>query len=212
MTVIFQKISKTYTLKLVHFPEDEQDIFKLIKTYLSNEEINHYKKIKNPKRKKEWCGTRFLLKKILGNYQEITYSPSGKPDIKGNFFISITHTGNYIGIIVSKKRQIGIDAEIISERILKTAHKFIPENELSILKEKNDIKTIYFHWCAKETLFKIKGDGGYDFLKDFVLFPKNLKEKGKIKAMISKSKIKGYTLNYHFINHNDNNIILVWSS
>ncbi len=210
MTVIFQKTSKNFSLKAAFFPEDSEILFSKIKTFLNEKELTYYFSIKNKKRKKEWCGTRILLKDIAGEYLPVNYDKKGKPDIKQNAYISITHSGDYIAVIISKTKETGIDIEIINDRIIKTVHKFIPEEELNILKKNNDIDKMYLHWCAKETLFKIKGGGGYDFINDFKIETVEIKKKGKIKSAILKPEYQPYILDYHIINHNNNKVILIW--
>lgn len=212
MTVIFQKTNKDYSLKASFFPEDSQTLFLQIKSFLNEKELTYFRSLKNEKRKKEWCGTRILLKEIYGEYLSVNYDKNGKPNIKKKSFVSITHSGDYIAVIISNKEETGIDIEIINERIIRTAHKFIPAKESDILKKNNDIDKIYLHWCAKETLFKIKGGGGYDFIKDFNVEVKEIKNKGNIKSSISKFPYQTFILQYHIINHNNNKIILVWHS
>ncbi|NPA68743.1 MAG: 4'-phosphopantetheinyl transferase superfamily protein [Chlorobi bacterium] len=213
MTVIFEKTNAHCTLKLAEFEEEADILREKIKNDLQPEELKYYENIKNKKRKKEWLGTRILLKEILGYYEPVKYDSSGNPFLDGNMQISITHSGNLVGITINKKNEeTGIDTEIISDRILRTSHKFISEKELAELNsDKNKLEKIYLHWCGKEVLFKIKGDGGYDFKKDFfVIIPKIPKNQGTVKAYIGKNE--SYRLNYKFINSGKNKIILVWKS
>jgi len=208
--IIFEKITDNYILKLAKFEENPDVLFQQIRDDLSNDERSNFIKIKNNKRKIEWLGTRILLKNMLGKYLKIHYDNKGNPYINHKKYISITHSGNYIGLIISKNEAVGIDTEFISDRILRTAHKFIPENILQSLSEENALEKIYLHWCCKETLYKIKGGGGYDFKKDFILESFQLKEKGKITSFITKTQTNRYKLSYQFINQDNKNILLVW--
>ncbi len=210
MNIIFKKITDNYTLKLVEFNDNPGNLFLQIKDDLGNEEIDYYRKIKNNKRKIEWLGTRILLKNILGIYTKIYYDNRGNPFLKNNKYISITHSENYVGVILSTNKDIGIDTERISEKILRTAHKFIPENILQNLLEEKSLEEIYLHWCSKETLYKIKGGGGFDFKKDFILQPLAVKKSGKITAFITKFEKEEFILSYRFINQKDSSLLLVW--
>lgn len=208
--IIFKKITNDYTLQLSKFDDNSEVLFSEIKNDLSNDEIIFFNKIKNNKRKIEWLGTRILLKNILGIYTSIQYDDKGTPFINNGKNISITHTGNYVGIILSRNKNVGIDTEFISERILRTAHKFIPENILTnLIKEKNTEK-IYLHWCCKETLFKIKGGGGYDFKEDFIINPFNIEKHGEIISEVIKNQAEQYKLLYKFIKHENKEILIVW--
>ncbi len=211
MNIIFEKKTDKYIVKLAEFKEEPEILHKIIKNDLIADEKEYYKSIKNNKRKREWLGTRILLKNSLTDYTAIHYDNKGNPFLENNFNISITHTGNFVGIILSKNKETGIDAEIISERIIKTAHKFISEKELlELSNDRNKLEKIFLHWCGKEVLFKIKGDGGYDFMKDFEINPFKVKKEGILSAKIKKYKFESYKLHYQFINHNDTNILLVF--
>ncbi|MCF6183753.1 MAG: 4'-phosphopantetheinyl transferase superfamily protein [Bacteroidales bacterium] len=207
LNIIFEKISNDYILKVAEFKQNSEFLFSEIKNDLSRYEAENFHKIKNEKRKKEWLATRILLKEITGKYTEIKYNTSGKPYLKRGKYISITHTGNYAGIILSKNENPGIDIEIISDRILKTASKFITEEELKTLKTTEEI---YIYWCGKETLFKIKGGGGYDFKKHFNIEPFKIKNKGILKTEIIRDNKEEYTLSYMFKNKNNSKLLIVW--
>jgi len=211
MNIIFEKITDNYILKLAEFNDNPENLFLQIKDDSGDEEIDYYRKIKNNKRKTEWLGTRILLKNILGIYTRIYYDNRGNPFLKNNKYISITHSENYVGIIISTNKDVGIDTERISERILRTAHKFISDENLSEIKGKDYLKKIYLHWCAKETLFKIKGGGGYDFINDFVIKPFKLTDCGTLEAEILKNKKGSITLNFQFIDQSEKQLLLVWS-
>ncbi len=207
MNIIFEKTTGSYILKLAEFTEDSKLLFQKTERDLSKEETEYFNSIKNEKRKLEWCGTRLLLKNILGTYEKIYYDTYGNPYLKNDKNISITHSGAFVGIIISKNKEVGIDTEIISERILGTAHKFIPENDLKLL---NEPKEIYLHWCGKETLFKIKGNGGYDFKKDFkIKLPPDIEKSGVIEAEIIKHTKEIFVLNYQFTENK--NLLTVWT-
>ncbi len=210
MNIIFEKITDNYILKLAKFDADSTFLFHKIKDDLSTFEIEDLQKIKNFKRKTEWLGTRILLKNILKIYQPIKYNEKGNPFIETGKNISISHSGNYIAVIISENQYVGIDVEILSDRILKTAHKFVSEQEIAKFAEGTEMKNMYLHWCCKETLYKIKGGGGYDFKKDFILSPFSLKNSGKITAFITKSDKEMFSLSYRFINQDGKQLLLVW--
>ncbi len=208
--IIFEKITDNYNLKLAKFEENTDVLFQKIFDELSDDEKNNFIKIKNNKRKVEWLGTRILLKNMLGKYLKIQYDDKGNPYINHEKYISITHSGNYIGIIISKHQAVGIDTEFISDRILRTAQKFIPEDILQRITEKNALEKIYLHWCCKETLYKIKGGGGYDFKKDFILEFFQIQEKGEIISSVTKNQTDRYNLSYQFINQENKKLLIVW--
>jgi len=144
-------------------------------------------KFKHENRKKEFLSSRLLLNELIPN-TEISYNKYGAPEIKNDYFISISHSRNLIAIIISK-RKVGIDIEKISDKALNLSSKFISkENHLNIKKEKATLI-----WSCKEAIFKWHQKGNIDFIADIKISPFTVKEKGKIFA---KFKNKEYTLHY----------------
>lgn len=210
MNIIFEKITNDYNLRIARFDENPDFLFQEINDDLDTDEIEKFNQIKNNKRKVEWLGTRILLKNILGSYSKIHYNDKGNPYITQGKHLSVTHSENCVGIIVSRNKKVGIDTEFVSDRILRTAHKFIPEDILQNLTGEKAVEKMYLHWCCKETLFKIKGGGGYDFKKDFILFPFRLKEEGEIISKVVKTRTEQFKLSYRLINQDDRILLLVW--
>jgi len=211
MNVIFEKANTDFRILVMEITETPETLYYKIQNDLSKDEIIKYNSFKNKKRKAEWLGVRITLKKMLGKYYEILYNKNGNPYIETNKNISISHSNGIIGIILKNKKDIGIDVEILSDKILRTAHKFITNSELLTFKEDEKIKKIYLNWCCKETLFKIKEEGGYDFKDNFKILDSALKNSGIKKAIISKNNLEEYfCLNYKFAKIDNKEILIVW--
>lgn len=114
-------------------------------------------KFSSEHRKREWLAVRVLICNMIGEIKEISYEESGKPFLADNSYqISISHTRGYVAVIISKNRRIGIDIEILGERALKVAHKFVDDTEL-IYPETDKItraEMLTMIWSAKETMYK----------------------------------------------------------
>lgn len=108
----------------------------------------HFKSIT---RRKEYIAERFLLREMLDGEQiDIWHNEDGKPIIPGNRNISISHTRNYVAMILSEKYEVGIDIEYLSNRVEKISGRFMREDEHA-----NDANSLLIHWCAKETVYKL---------------------------------------------------------
>lgn len=213
MELIFEKINKKYRIKIVKVSRKPEELFDSIRNDLNKKEIQNYRSIKNSKRKTEWLTARILLKQILGKYSEIKYDLKGNPFTEDDFHISITHSQNFVGIIISKDPYVGIDSEIISYRILRTAHKFISDDELKQFDQAEKLKKIYLNWCGKETLYKIKGGGGLDFIKDLKIIITQIKTSGKIRGIIKDFfEKKEFEISYSFIEIKNQELLITWHS
>jgi phosphopantetheinyl transferase len=147
----------------------------------------------NAGRRIEFLAVRALAKTMNVDPQMIAYFPSGKPYIKGSTLnISISHTKGYTAILLSSQKNIGIDIEQKSERIIKIRDKFMhPEEEKQLFGQEGKESTLLLlHWCAKESLFKAIIDEEVDFLRELrILHFTAPTEKGSFKAKALRSGI-----------------------
>jgi 4'-phosphopantetheinyl transferase len=211
MNIIFEEKSNGNHIAVAEIYEEIQYLYAHLKNDLNDSEIKYYEGIKSEKRKSEWLGIRSLLMKMTGKYHEIMYTEKGNPYIVNDFHISITHSKHIIGLILSKNPAIGIDLELISPKILNTAHKFITKEEIELFEEELRLKKIYLNWCGKETLYKIKKNGGFDFKKNFRINTDQIPSSGKTDGFIMiKDSVERYELYYRFIVYKNDEILIVW--
>jgi phosphopantetheinyl transferase len=120
---------------------------------LSDNEIIKFNKISNSLRRRSFLAIRIMLKEA--GISEVEYLENGKPIIN-NGFISISHSGNWLGIRYSENHQIGLDIEKIHSRILKIKDRFLSETEETEVCS-GDIEKMILCWSAKEAIFKKYG-------------------------------------------------------
>lgn len=122
--------------------------------------------------KRGFLSVRHLLKEAGYTDHDLVYNENGKPDLKDGTCISITHSHEFSGIIISKS-EVGIDIEKQREKILRIAHKFTPINEYRTIANVTAlIQKLTIVWCAKEALYKLYANPGVSFInhidvKDF---------------------------------------------
>ncbi|WP_229330501.1 4'-phosphopantetheinyl transferase family protein [Flavobacterium ammonificans] len=125
--------------------------------------------MKSQMHQRAFLSVRKLL--ALAGYSDfdLYYDEFGKPHLIDEKQISITHSHHFSAIIISNEA-VGIDIEMQRDIILKIAHKFVNDEELSRL-QKTDltdyIKKLTVKWGAKEAIFKIKNEKGISF-KDHI--------------------------------------------
>src|ERR1017187_1284255 len=154
-------------------------------------------------RKQQLIGARYLLQELIGNSTPyiIEYTAHGKPYIKDtDWEISISHTKEYIAIILSTCNKVGIDIEILDPRIIRIKDKFLRDDERAFINPNHFIEQLYIIWSAKETLFKIYEKGELLFIENLIIHPFEYSSKGIIQAEINKGiHQKTYSLNYERI-------------
>lgn len=121
------------------------------------------------KREIEQFGTNYLLQNLFPSTEiELHYTENKKPFLKeNNYFISISHSHQWLAIIKETRVNTGIDVELIREKILTIKHKFLNKDEEKFCA--NNLTSITFVWSIKETLYKIFGVRGIDFKQDMAV-------------------------------------------
>lgn len=120
----------------------------------SEYDLMEYESIKHPFKKMQWLASRFLLKKMSNeNRLLLLYkNENGKPFFdNANYHFSITHSHSYVAVILSKERNVSIDLEKITEKVLKVKHKFLHPLDFE---QSENLENLTQIWSAKETLYK----------------------------------------------------------
>ena len=182
---------------------------------LSSAEEDQLRSFKSETRKKQWLSYRILLNEMLpGNPLFLEYDLFGKPALKEHsLFLSISHSGEYAAVIISKTHPVGIDIERITGRIERIRSKFLVPEEEKQIGEVNRLEKLYVIWGAKESLYKIYGRPEVEFQRDIFIesFPYLCIGKGQCRGRMKTpdgeelytiffERIDGYMLVYAFKN------------
>jgi phosphopantetheinyl transferase len=176
-------------LLLWKLSETETELKNLLNpsTY-SNSRLNL---IKSTNQRKQFLGVQNLLKLLKINSDTLFYDNNGKPHLSNNKFISISHSFDYCGVIISDTK-VGIDIEKFRPKILNISKKFISESDWNLIKL-NSVENVTKVWTIKEAVFKAFGHKGIDFKKNIIIKSVN-KEFNKASVSISINQI---TENYN---------------
>jgi phosphopantetheinyl transferase len=144
---------------------------------------------RNPGRLKEWLAARLLMAE-LGVKAKIVYNTLGKPNIEGEHaHISISHSGEYVGVIMHREHPVGIDIEKTGDRIHRVSSKFVGDNEWAWLQRPGDAERLYVIWGAKECAFKIYGLGEIDFRDNLEVERFDMEQEGITRIHFKKGDI-----------------------
>lgn len=158
--------------------------------------LEELEKRKTEHRKREFLGVRLALKALLGKEVIVIYNEEGKPLLADkSLHISISHSKNWIAVLVHRRFEVGIDIECPSPKIEKVYTRFLSELEQQELYNENDTKKLHLAWSAKEALYKIIGKEAVDFAKQLRILPFEVKKQGEISA-IHIPKLEQYNLFY----------------
>ena len=121
--------------------------------------------MKSDLHRRGFMSIRHLLKEVGYTDFDLYYSEHGKPHLKDDKYISITHSYTFTAIMISN-RPVGIDIEKQRDKILKIARKFTPLDEYRTLANDDAVmRKLTIVWCAKESIYKLYGKTGLGFLE-----------------------------------------------
>jgi phosphopantetheinyl transferase len=167
------------------------------------------------KRKCEWLTVRTLLKTLLGEEKEIAYQPNGKPYLSDHsYHVSISHTNykgvhdnnllGYVAMVLNEEKEVAIDIEMISPRVLKIKDRFLTEEEAKSISADNEIIHLLLHWSAKESVFKILDTENVDYQSQIHISPFKpvIGEWGSFEACETRTK-QQHVFCVHYFVHED---------
>ncbi|MFD2161275.1 4'-phosphopantetheinyl transferase superfamily protein [Paradesertivirga mongoliensis] len=143
--------------------------------------------LNNGKRNLHWLSTRTLLRQLLNtkHYIDCQVDEHGKPYLPGSpYHISFSHSFDYAAVMISKDKPVGIDIEIIKDKIERVAKKFLVKEELDFIEDKHKIEHLYICWCAKEAVYKLQGKRNVSFKDHIRLQPFPFNQKGSFEAKL----------------------------
>ena len=158
---------------------------------LSLSSISKLDLIKSSSQRKQFLGVQNLLKLHNVNNGSLFYDKNGKPHLSNNKFISISHSFEYCGVIVSDVK-VGLDIEKLRPKILNISKKFISESDWNLIKL-SSVENVTKVWTIKEAVFKAFGHKAIDFKKNIIITSIN-KKLNKASVSISNNQI---TENYN---------------
>ena len=136
---------------------------------LLDDEKEKYVALKSEKRKKEFLLIRFLRNNFFPG-KEIAYTETGAPYFKDkSCSISISHSSTFIALAATSEERIGIDIELIQDKIIKLGHKFMHLDEIARVNPSNEVIQYTSFWCAKEALYKWSNIRGLSFQNDLAI-------------------------------------------
>lgn len=123
------------------------------------------REISHPKKRLQHLAGRFLLRYVFPDFplDLIEIADTRKPFLKEEaYHFSISHCSDYAAVIVSKTKRVGVDIEIMSDKMERIRFKFLSEKDDEQFLD-GDLFQWTKAWSCKEAVFKWWGNGGVDF-------------------------------------------------
>ncbi|WP_108867624.1 4'-phosphopantetheinyl transferase family protein [Aquimarina aquimarini] len=158
---------------------------------------NRVNGMKSEMHRRAFMSVRHLLAIFGYTDHDLYYDEFGKPHLTDGKQISITHSYEFAGVIVSDK-PVGIDIEKQREKIQRIAHKFVNEFENESITKRDFDKTraLTVIWGAKESLYKLYATAGLSFEQHIFISPFELEYPFVYGAISYKDQISHYDLSF----------------
>lgn len=154
-------ISKSTKLYLWKITEAIDELYN--ETKLNETSLARLQNMKSESHQKGFLAVRMLLQSINHSDFDLFYDEKGKPHLKGENHISISHSNEFSAIAISDEN-IGLDLEQLKEKTLKIANRFMDVSHLDNLSIGDKVKKATVIWGIKESIFKVKNEVGISFL------------------------------------------------
>ena len=127
----------------------------LKETFLFDDEKEKLSHLKNEKRRLEFYAVRFIRNQKNIPFS-IAYSPIGAPYLVGSpMHVGISHSNDLVGLALAPFK-IGLDIELISDRILTIKNRFTTSREVALFSYTEAVNLTII-WTIKEVLYKLAG-------------------------------------------------------
>ncbi|MFV8324334.1 4'-phosphopantetheinyl transferase family protein [Flavobacterium sp. ZS1P14] len=156
--------------------------------------------MKSEMHQRAFLSVRKLLQETGHTDLDLYYDKFGKPHLKGEKHISITHSHDFSAIIISDET-VGIDIELQRDKIIRIADKFC-DSEFQFLSSENKegyVRKLTVIWGAKEAIFKIRNEKGISFKDHIKVNAFELEVKQTIAELHFDSLVKDFKIHFEEI-------------
>lgn len=148
------------TIYIWKIEEDFATLFNSVSLKVTS--LTRMEGMKSESHRKGFLAVRMLLQVAGFTDFDLYYDDFGKPNLLNGKHISISHSHEFSAICISEVAT-GIDLEILKDKIVTIAPRFMDVVHLENLSGFDKIKKATVVWGVKESIFKIKNEKGISF-------------------------------------------------
>ena len=115
-----------------------------------------------PQRRREYLTWRAVVRQELGRDVSISYARNGAPTVGCGLHIGVSHSRNLVAVCIGEQ-PCAVDTEPLGRNFENVRQRYMSGYESAL---SDDPRLSAAVWCAKETLYKLGGHEGCDFLRD----------------------------------------------
>ncbi len=189
-------INKTTSIFIWKIEEDFNTLFRQVQ--LKDVSLARLESMKSESHQNGFLAVRMLLQHIGYSDFDLYYDNFGKPHLKDGKQISISHSCDFSSILISNTIT-GIDLEVLKEKIVTIAPRFMDVRHLEGLNNVDKIKKATVIWGVKESIFKIKNEKGISFPQHIFEKEFHLDDNRGIAQLRFNNIIEEYCFQFEFV-------------
>ncbi|MVO08940.1 4-phosphopantetheinyl transferase [Flavobacterium sp. TP390] len=191
-------IHPTATIYLWKIEEEFIALFRQVS--LKDTSLARLESMKSESHQKGFLAVRMLLQHLGYTDFDLFYDAFGKPHLKDGKHISISHSNDFSAVLISDAL-MGIDLEILKDKIVTIAPRFMDVNHLENLNQLDKIKKATVVWGIKESIFKIKNEKGISFPKHIFEEAFRLTDKRGLAQLKFNDLTEEYCFQFEFVDN-----------
>ena len=154
--------------------------------------------MKSESHQRGFLAVRSLLMEAGYSDFDLYYDEFGKPHLGNGKHISISHSHDF-SVIVLSDVNVGADLEILKEKTLKLAPRYMDVSHLGNLSKEDQLIKATVVWGIKESVFKIKNEIGISFKDNIFEDDFNLEDKKCGVSLQFNDKTERFDIVFEFI-------------
>ena len=154
--------------------------------------------MKSESHQRGFLAVRRLLMEAGYSDFDLYYDEFGKPHLGNGKHISISHSHDF-SVIVLSDVNVGVDLEILKEKTLKLAPRYMDVSHLENLSKSDELIKATVVWGIKESVFKIKNEIGISFKDNIFEDDFNLEDKKCGVSLQFNDKTERFNIVFEFI-------------
>ena len=202
-----KKLDNKAEIAVWQVTETEEELKNI--TSVPTDEMEEISLFRSESQRKQKLAVRALINEVFEEKMYLNHHDNGQPYLENCATnISITHTENYVAIIIHDEEEVGIDVESLDRDFSVVEQKALSEDEIDDLEKDKRNEQLAIYWCAKEALFKRMALNRVVYSEQIEVEKFNVRKEGELEAtFIHKDEHEEeFELEYMIFDHH----VLVW--
>ena len=176
-----KKLNNKAEIAIWQVTETEEELKSI--TSVPTDEMEEISLFRSESQRKQKLAVRALINEVFEEKMYLNHHDNGQPYLENCATnISITHTENYVAIIIHDEEEVGIDVESLERDFSAVEQKALSEDEIDDLEKDKRNEQLAIYWCAKEALFKRMALNRVVYSEQIEVEKFNVRKEGELEA------------------------------